>query len=56
MPSTTQTHPDITGCGEEPPGAGRAAAFEAGEGATDGAGAIDDARVETGEPQVPNAD
>ena len=30
--------------------------FEAGEGATDDAGAIDDARAEVGRPQVPNAD
>ena len=56
MPSTTQTHPDITGCGEEPPEVGGAAAFEAGEGATDGAGATDDTRAEVGESQVPNAD
>ena len=55
-PSTTQTHPDVTGCAEDPPEAGGAAAFEAGEGATDDAGATGDARVEVGKPQVPNAD
>ena len=35
---------------------GGAAAFEAGEGATDDAGATDDVRAEAEKPQVPNAD